>query len=122
MKEQEVKEKGIVKIARAESKHLRISAQKVNSVAKIIRGHSVKDATNTLKFLTKKAAFLILKSINSAAASAKAKGMNTDKLFVSKIDIGKGAFIKRGRPVSRGSYHPILKKTSHIFVELEEKE
>lgn len=113
--------KNEVKIAQASTKYLRISPQKLNGVARRVRRLPLVEAENVLRFMTKKGAGLLLKVLKSAAANATSKSMSKEKLAVHRIEIGQGPFLKRGRPVSRGSSHPILKKTSHVLIELKEE-
>ncbi len=110
-----------VKMAKASAKYLRISPQKLNGVARQVRGLPLVKAENILRFMTKKGAVLLLKVLKSAAANATSKAMNKDKLSLHRVEIGQGSALKRGRPVSRGSSHPILKKTSHVLIELKEE-
>ena len=107
--------------AAAKARYLRISAQKVNNVARQVRGLKLTEAEGCLNFMTKKGAKLILKILKSAAANAVSKSMNRAKLRISRIEVGQGPSLKRGTPVSRGVFHPILKKTSHVLVELAEE-
>ncbi len=111
---------GVRKSVRATVRYLRISAQKLNSVAREVRNLSLPEARRVLQFLPKKAAVLLLKLLNSAAASAVLKSMKAEDLYVRRLEIGPGPSLKRGRAVSRGSYHPIRKKTSYVNVELTE--
>lgn len=113
--------KNEVKMAQAHTKYLRISPQKLNGVARQVRGLPLLEAENVLRFMTKKGAVLLLKVLKSAAANAVSKAMSKEKLSIRRIEIGQGPFFKRGRPVSRGSFHPILKKTSHVLIELKEE-
>ena len=72
--------------ARAIHKQAKISAQKARLVADQIRGRSVEDAMNILKFSTKKAAELIRKVLNSAVANAENNlGADVDSLRVSTV-------------------------------------
>ena len=106
---------------RAVGRYLRISAQKAGSVARQVRGLHLVDAQNQLTFMVKKGSRLILKILNSAAANAAARSLNKSKLVISRIEVGAGPPLKRGNPVSRGVFHPILKKTAHVLVELREE-
>lgn len=50
-------------------------------------------------------------------------GLSKESLVIKRLEIGKGPSYKRGRPVARGQWHPILKRTCHIMMVLEgEKE
>ena len=53
----------------AKAKHLRQSPYKIRQILDIVRGKNVNEAINTLKFTNKKAAKIILKTLNSAIAN-----------------------------------------------------
>lgn len=108
------------KISQVRIKYLRISSQKLNGMARQVRGLSVIRAQEKLKFVPQKAARLLLKALRAAVSSALAKQLNESRLLVKRLEVGQGPSLKRGIPVSRGVYHPIIKKTSHVLVELEE--
>ena len=98
---------------------IRISPKKVNLVAGIVREKKVSDALATLKFMPKKAAKIIYKVVQSAAANAKNNfKQSPDDLFITRLLVTKGPTYKRSLPISRGRTHPILKRTSHITVEV----
>ncbi|MFA6521552.1 MAG: 50S ribosomal protein L22 [Candidatus Gracilibacteria bacterium] len=100
-------------------RYLRISSKKVNLVAGLVRGKPVQEAIEFLQFTPKKSAGPLMETIKSALANAEQNfKQNKKDLYVSKIIINEGATQKRSRPVSRGRSHPILKRTSHIKVEL----
>ncbi|PIQ77401.1 50S ribosomal protein L22 [Candidatus Peregrinibacteria bacterium CG11_big_fil_rev_8_21_14_0_20_46_8] len=100
-------------------RNLRISSKKVNLVASLVRGMPVENAINTLSFAPKSAARPMMELIKSAAANAVANfKQKRETLFVQQIIVNEGATFKRWNPVSRGRSHPILKRTSHITVEL----
>ena len=100
-------------------RYLRISSKKVNLVAGLVRGKPVTEAINFLQFTPKKSAKPLMEAIRSAAANAEQNfKQKREDLYISKIVVNEGATLKRSRPVSRGRSHPILKKTSHITVEL----
>lgn len=100
-------------------KNLRISPRKVNLVAGIVQGKNALEASVLLGRMPKKAAKLIKKVVDSAIANAK----NNDKqevstLVVSRILGLKAPTLKRFRPISKGRAAPLLKRSSHIRVEL----
>lgn len=96
----------------------RQSPRKVRLVANALRGKSVKEAKSRLDFITKRATGPLHKLLNSAVANAKNLGENADNLFVKTITVDGGKILYRRRPVSRGSAHPIHKRTSHIKIVL----
>lgn len=102
---------------------LRSSSSKMGLVADQIRGKSLAEARTLLKFSYKKAAQLLLKVLNSAAANAKENlNLTESSLKVAKVLVGQGPTMKRIQPVSRGMAHPILKRTVHVSVYLQGEE
>jgi len=99
-------------------KQIRISPKKVNLVAKLVRGKAVTEALTLLSFIPKRSAPVLAKLIASAAANAENLKQKKDNLTIKEIVVNGGTTLKRGRPISRGRWHPILKRTSHITVEL----
>lgn len=110
-------------ISTAKLRHLRIAPRKVRLVADLIRGKGVEEALEILQFTEKKSSEPLAKLVKSAVANADEKpGVNVDKLFISKITVDGGPTIKRFRPRAMGRATPILKRTSHIFVGLEQQD
>lgn len=100
-------------------RYIRISPKKVNLVAHLVRGKNVDEAINFLMFTPKKSAKPLMEVIKSAVANAEQNFKQQRKdLYISKIVVNGGTTLKRHRPVSRGRAHPILKRTSHITVEV----
>lgn len=100
-------------------RYLRISSKKVNLVADLVRGKPVETAINFLQFAPKKSAKPLLETLRSAVANAQQNFKQQKKdLYVSKIIVNEGPTLKRARMVSRGRSHPIMKRTSHITVEV----
>jgi len=102
------------------ARYLRISAQKLNLIAKVIRGEHLESAITKVAFLPNKGAKLIGKLLKSGRAAALEKGLKVSSLSVDKLLVGQGPSLKRGRPVARGSYHQIRKKMSHLVLVLKE--
>jgi len=103
--------------AKAVEKFIRISPRKVKLVIDLVRDKKVEDAVNILSFTPKKAAQIVKKAVNSAAANAvENHGMGEDDLFISKIYVNEGPILKRFRPRARGRATRIRKRTSHITV------
>ena len=103
--------------AKAVEKFIRISPRKLRYVADAIRAKRVDDAVDLLTFTTKKAALIIRKAVQSAAANATENHkMNEDDLVVEKIFINEGPILKRFRPRARGRATRIRKRTSHLTV------
>lgn len=104
----------------AKSKFVRISPKKINLVALVIRGLSADKAEKILLNLSQKGArFLLLLLKQGMANAVKNFGLEKKTLKIKKLEVSKGPSYKRGRPVSRGQWHPILKRTSHLLLVLE---
>ena len=99
-------------------KNYRQSPRKVRLLADLVRGKKIKDALNALQFMDKRAAEPFAKVVRSAEANAKQAGVDTTKLIISKVAVNGGTVIKRFMPRARGSAAQILKRSSHITVEL----
>jgi len=104
----------------AKSNFLRISPRKLNLVAQSIKGLKATYALEVLKNLNKKAADLLILTLRQGIGNA-VNNFNLDKesLVIKKIEVGKGPILKRGQPVARGQWHPILKRTSNLKIFLE---
>ncbi len=98
-------------------KNIGISPKKANLVAEMVRGEMVEKALTMLKFTPKKAAGIMYKVIQSAAANATNNfKQNRAKLYIKEIVVNKGIMYKRSQPVSKGRAHPILARRSNITV------
>ena len=107
---------------KAHFKHIRISPLKVRGVLNLVRGKNVNAAISDLKFCKKRAARHVLKLVKSAIANAKQKGgIDLENLYLKKVVVDNGPIMKRFKARSRGQAHRILKRSSHISVELGEK-
>ncbi len=102
----------------ATQKYLLMSPKKIRVVADMAKKLTPQVAVETLPFVGKRASEPLIKVIKSAIATAKAKGISETDLIFKEIQIGEGPRLKRGRPVSRGQWHPIKKRMSHIRVVL----
>lgn len=102
-------------------KNAAMSPQKVRLVADLVRGLTVRQALDILSVTRKKAALMVRKSIQSAAASAEQNhAVSTDMLVVSRIMVDEGIKLPRFQIVSRGRVHRYVRRRSHILVELTE--
>lgn len=109
--------------ARAIAKYVRISPLKVNYICREIRGKQVDEALSILMFMPKKGAKELEKVLKSAIANAENNfNMDRDNLYVKEAFANDGPRLKRWRPKAHGMAYPILKRTSHIGVVVEEKE
>jgi len=99
----------------------RISPQKARLVADMIRGRDYDDALALLQFSKKRAAVFIQRVLESAQANADQAEADVRSLFVSEVFVNEGPTIKRFQPKDRGRAHPILKRTCHISVAVDER-
>jgi len=105
----------------AKLRHLRIAPRKVREVADLIRGKKAEEAQTLLGFLIRKSANPMLKLLKGAIASAHHDfQLEQSNLYISKITVDEGPKLKRWRPASRGRSAPIMKRTSHITIILDE--
>ena len=106
----------------AHAKYIRISTRKVKIVIDLIRGKSAEDAQAILTYTPKAAAPVVLKVLNSAIANAENnQNLNRKDLVVAEVYANPGPTLKRYVARSRGSASPMLKRTSHISVVLDQK-
>ena len=106
---------------KATARHIRMTPRKVSLVAGLIRNKPVKEALGILKFTPRYAAERLYKALYSAASNAEhndKKDLNT--LIVSEVIINEGRTLKRGLPVSKGRWHRILKRSSHVHIILKD--
>ena len=99
------------------TKFVRISPRKARLAADLIRGLPVEEARLQLQVCGLKGGRLLKKTLDSAVANAELlRDTNAKKLKVEEVRVHEGPRLKRAKPRSRGSRHPILKRTSHFTV------
>ncbi len=106
-------------IAHAKGKYIRVSPMKARQVIDLIRGKDVGTSLTILTHLNKGSKPHIVKVLNSAISNAKQKGLTEDQLFISKITANQGASWKRFRAAAFGRATKILRKTTHLTIELD---
>ncbi len=98
-------------------RHARISPQKCRLVADTVRGQPVNRALNTLKYMPKKGARLVYKTLWSAIANAQEnEGLDIDDLTVARIQVDVAPVLKRFAARAKGRGTRIVKRNSHITV------
>jgi len=103
--------------ARAVTRNLRISPQKLNLLAASIRGKPVETALADLTFSRKRIAVDVKKTLESAVANAENNhDLDVDQLVVKEAYVGKGLVMKRWRPRARGRIGRIMKPFSRLTV------
>ncbi len=94
-----------------------MSPKKVREVAREIQGRPATDALDLLRFIPRKSARLVAKTLHSAVANAENNNnLSSDSLIVSRALVEAGPTLKRFRAGARGSAKRIHKRTSHIRI------
>jgi large subunit ribosomal protein L22 len=97
-----------------------MSPRKVQVVAALVRGHTVADAITILSHTPRRTALPVRKLIESARANAENNhNMKPDTLVISHISVTPGPRMKRFRPAAHGRALPFMRRSSHIFVEVD---
>ncbi len=110
-------------IVKASVKKLRISTQKLNLVATMIRKMKVSEAIKQLTFSKKRIAIDVRKCVQAAIANAENNmGLDIDKLFINTATVGKAIVMKRMRVRARGRNARIMKPFSNLYLTVSEKE
>ena len=103
--------------AKAVSRMLRVSPQKLNLVAQLIRGKKVASALADLQFSRKRIAKDVRKCLESAIANAENNhDLDVDELVVAEAHVGKALVMKRFTPRGRGRVGSITKPFSHLTI------
>ncbi len=108
-------------VYQATHRFARIAPRKARLVADLIRGMPVDEAMTTLEFSKKRAAWYYKAVLKSALANAEENDANVSSLVVSESRADEGPTIKRFQPKDRGRAHPIMKRSSHLYVVLDER-
>jgi len=108
---------------RAIAKDTGISPRKVRPLLNVIRGKKVDEALDVLQFMPSPTARVVAKVVKSAAANADNNyQMTPSDLKIVKIFADEAPSLKRFRPRARGRVSPIVKRSSHITVIVDEVE
>ena len=107
-------------ISKASAKFVRISPRKVRYVIDLIRHKSVPQAQGILNGSPRRAGEIVRKLLNAAVdAAEKNSQARAENLVVSKVTTDGRPSMKRFRAASMGRASSILKRTSHIQLELD---
>src|SRR3954471_21712812 len=103
--------------AQAVARMLRVSPQKLNLVAGLIRGKKVAMALADLEFSRKRIAKDVRKCLQSAIANAENNHeLDVDELIVAQAHVGKALVMKRFMARGRGRGARVLKPFSHLTI------
>ena len=103
-------------------KNIRVSPQKLNLVAQMIRKETASKAISILQFSKRRISNIVEKALRSAIANAENNhSLDIDKLIVKEAYVGKSLVMKRFRPRAKGRASPIKKPFSRITIVLSER-
>ena len=103
--------------AKAVARNLRVSPQKLNLVAQLIRGKKVDKALADLTFSEKRIAREVKKTLESAISNAENNhSLDVDDLIVAEAFVGKALVMKRFTPRARGRVGRIAKPFSNLTI------
>jgi ribosomal protein L22 len=106
-------------VVSARAKYVRSAPRKARLVMDHIRGKNVEQAQAILRHAPRAVSGDILKLLNSAVANAESSyELGADELRIERAFVDEGPTIKRFRPRARGRATRILKRTSHMTIEL----
>jgi large subunit ribosomal protein L22 len=109
--------------AKAVARMLRVSPQKLNLLAQLIRGKKVSKALADLEFSRKRIARDVRKCLESAIANAENNhDLDVDDLVVVQAHVGKAMVIKRHQPRGRGRVGGIFKPFANLTIVVREVE
>ena len=107
--------------AMAKGQRIRVSWQKLNLVAQLIRGKKADQAVHMLQFSSKRIARDVKKVLESAIANAENNhGLDVDKLYVKEAHVGPALVLKRFIAKSKGRAGRIIKPFANITVVVHE--
>ncbi|MBV9635519.1 MAG: 50S ribosomal protein L22 [Methylobacteriaceae bacterium] len=107
--------------AKAVARMLRVSPQKLNLVAQLIRGKKASRALADLEFSRKRIAGEVKKALESAIANAENNhSLDVDDLIVAEAYVGRGLVLKRFSPRARGRAGRISKPFSNLTIVVRE--
>ncbi|MDR3211961.1 MAG: 50S ribosomal protein L22 [Planctomycetota bacterium] len=102
----------------AKHKHAPTKTYKARLIIDLIRGKTVNEALNILRYRPDRSARLIETVVRSAQANAQNLGA-VPPFTITRAWVDEGLVMKRFRPRSRGSAAPYLRRRSHICVEID---
>jgi large subunit ribosomal protein L22 len=106
----------------ATAKYLPVSARKVRLVLDQLPGKKIDEAMVLLRYLPTPHAKLVAKVVKSAASNAENNyALDPDDLRIKRAYAGEGRTLKRWKAKARGRVAPILRRTSHVTVIVEDE-
>jgi large subunit ribosomal protein L22 len=109
--------------AKCVARMLRVSPQKLNLLAQLIRGKKVEAALADLEFSRKRSSVEVRKALESAIANAENNhDLDVDDLVVAEAYVGKAMVLKRFSARARGRSGRIQKPFSNLTIVVREVE
>jgi ribosomal protein L22 len=103
----------------AKARYVRSTPRKARVVSELIRGRTVEEARELLRFSNRAVARDWAKLLESAVANARHNyALEPDQLVVDEAYADGGPTLKRYRPRAMGRAYPILKRTAHLTITL----
>lgn len=99
----------------------RIAPRKARLIADLIRGKRIDEAMTDLTFSKLRAAWYFKAVLKTAIANAEESDADVQKLFITESRVDEGPTMKRWQPKDRGRAHPINKRTSHLYLVVDER-
>jgi large subunit ribosomal protein L22 len=106
----------------AKLSNIRISPRKVRLIAGLVKDLDVEEALVQLGSTVKRSSSPLEKLLRSAIASAENNfGLDRDNLYICDMQVGEGVKFKRWLPRAFGRATPLLKRSSNVYLTLEER-
>lgn len=99
-------------------KYISGTPRKLRLVVDMVRKMQPLAALEILEFTQKRAAGDISRALKTALANARQQGLDTEKMFLKKIEVNEGPRIKRQRAGTRGRGKPYKRRMSHVRIVL----
>jgi large subunit ribosomal protein L22 len=104
------------------TRYAHMSPKKVREITRVIQGRSASEALEMVRFIPRKSARLVAKTLKSAVANAENNNeLSVESLIVKRAIVEQGPVLKRFKAAARGSAAPRRKKMSHIRIVLSDE-
>jgi large subunit ribosomal protein L22 len=104
------------------TRYARMSPKKVREITRVIQGRPASEALELVRFIPRKSARLVAKTLKSAVANAENNNeLSVENLIVKMAVVEQGPVLKRFKAAARGSAAPRRKKMSHIRIVLSDE-
>lgn len=104
------------------TRYARMSPIKVREIVRVIQGRPASEALELVRFIPRKSARLVGKTLKSAVANAENNAeLSVENLIVKTARVEDGPALKRYKAAARGSASPRKKRMSHIRIVLSDE-